>query len=347
MRGSDEFLAQPPSRPNMHQTSDELEFGSHVERYRRELQVHCYRMLGSYDDSEDLVQETFLRAWRGRATFQGRASVRTWLYRIATNACLDALDRRPRRVMPPDLVAAADPAAVPAPPPPDIPWVTPYPDRLLDTIASGDEAPESEVVSRETIELAFIAAMQHLPTRQRAVLILRDILGWSANESAGLLAMSVPALNSALQRARGTLKEHLPPRRLDWAAAADPTGDERILLQRFMAAHETADVAAIAAILREDARMVMPSLGNWYDGRDAIATAMELGFAMLEGAEFRMVPTGANRQPAVAFYLRAANETEFRGFLLNVLRIEAVEIVEIAGYGAEVFPAFGLPATLQ
>jgi len=331
----------------MHQTSDELEFGSHVERYRRELQVHCYRMLGSYDDSEDLVQETFLRAWRGRATFQGRASVRTWLYRIATNACLDALDRRPRRVMPPDLVAAADPAAVPAPPPPDIPWVTPYPDRLLDTIASGDEAPESEVVSRETIELAFIAAMQHLPTRQRAVLILRDILGWSANESAGLLAMSVPALNSALQRARGTLKEHLPPRRLDWAAAADPTGDERILLQRFMAAHETADVAAIAAILREDARMVMPSLGNWYDGRDAIATAMELGFATLEGAEFRMVPTGANRQPAVAFYLRAANETEFRGFLLNVLRIEAVEIVEIAGYGAEVFPAFGLPATLQ
>jgi len=331
----------------MHQTSDELEFGAHVERYRRELQVHCYRMLGSYDDSEDLVQETFLRAWRGRATFEGRASVRTWLYRIATNACLDALDRRPRRVLPPDLGPAADPAAMPAPPPTDIPWVTPYPDRLLDAIASSDEAPESEVVSRETIELAFIAAMQHLPTRQRAVLILRDVLGWSANESAALLAMSVSALNSALQRARATLKEHLPPRRLDWAAAADPTGDERVLLQRFMAAHETADVAAIAAILRDDARMVMPNLANWYDGRDAIATAMELGFSTLQGIKFRMVPTGANRQPAVAFYLRAANETEFQGFLLNVLRIEAGEIVEIAGYGADVFPSFGLPATLQ
>jgi len=326
---------------------DESVFGSHVERYRRELQVHCYRMLGSFDDSEDLVQETFLRAWRGRATFRGRSSVRTWLYRIATNACLDVLHKRPRRFMPPDVAPAADPTAIPGPPPADIAWVTPYPDRLLDTIASGDEAPEAEVVSRETIELAFIAAMQHLPTRQRAALVLRDVLGWSASESAALLETSVAALNSALQRARATLKEHLPPRRLDWPPASDPSADERVLLQRFMDAHETADVAAIAAILRGDARMVMPSLGNWYDGRDAVATTMKLGFSTLEGAEFRMVPTGANRQPAVAFYLRLANEPEFRGFLLNVLRIEGGAIVEIAGFGADVFPAFGLPPTLH
>ena len=182
---------------------EESAFAALFERHRRELQVHCYRMLGSFEDAEDLVQETFLRAWRGRASFsfQGTASFRAWLYRIATNACLDALRKRPRRVLPQQLVPAGDPAA-PPPPPADLPWLQPYPDRLLEPIASAEDEPGAVVVVRETIELAFMAAIQHLSPRQRAVLILRDVLGWSAKETASLLEASVASVNSALQRAR-------------------------------------------------------------------------------------------------------------------------------------------------
>jgi RNA polymerase sigma-70 factor (ECF subfamily) len=166
-------------------------------------------MLGSFEDSEDLVQETLLRAWRNRASFQGRSTVRTWLYRIATNACLDALDRRPRRVMPADITPAWDPRLPPRPPPTDLPFLQPYPDLLLDTIPSTDAEPDVVVVSKENIELAFIAAIQYLPPRQRAILILRDVLDWSANETASLLDVTVPAVKSALQRARASLRQHL------------------------------------------------------------------------------------------------------------------------------------------
>src|ERR671916_2616274 len=179
---------------------DESAFAALVEPHRRELQVHCYRMLGSFEDSEDLVQETFLRAWRKRETFQGRSSFRAWLYRIATNACLDSLERRPR-------IAAVRDGAQPTA---ELPWLQPYPDQLLEEVATGEAEPEEEVVARETIELAFIAAIQLLPPRQRAVLIARDVLGWSAAETAGMLGISVAAGNSALQRARATMKEHLP-----------------------------------------------------------------------------------------------------------------------------------------
>jgi RNA polymerase sigma-70 factor, ECF subfamily len=208
---------------------DEAAFAAQVERYRREIQIHCYRMLGSFEDSEDLVQETFLRAWRKRESFEGRSSLRTWLYRIATNACLDALRSRPRRVLPSQLGPGADPP-LPTLPPADLPWLQPYPDHLLEGIAPSDDEPEAVIVARETIEIAFLAAIQVLPPRQRAVLILRDVLGWSAKEIASLLETSVAAVNSALQRARASLKRELPDRRLDWAPAPDPSESERALL---------------------------------------------------------------------------------------------------------------------
>jgi len=185
-------------------------------RYRRELQVHCYRMLGSLDDAEDLVQETLLRAWRRRETFRGRSTLRAWLYGIATNACLDALEKRSRRLLPPAATAPADPLAAP-PPASEVGWLEPYPDQLLDEIVDEEPGPDEMLVARETIELAFLVSIQHLPPRQRAILILRDVLGWSAREAAEAIGTSVIATNSALQRARETLKDNLPRRRLEWA----------------------------------------------------------------------------------------------------------------------------------
>ena len=216
------------------QAGDEGAFTELVQRYRRELQVHCYRMLGSVVESEDLVQETFLKAWTKRESFQGRSSFRAWLYRIATNTCLDHLARRPRRVLAYEIVAAADPKAD-APPEPttsSYAWLEPYPDHLLEGIASDDD-PYAVVVAKETIELAFLAAIQHLPPKQRAVMIMRDVLDWSANETADVLELSVPAVKSALQRARATLLEELPPRRTEWASS-DPSAEERAVLERYM-----------------------------------------------------------------------------------------------------------------
>ncbi|HEV2780562.1 MAG TPA: sigma-70 family RNA polymerase sigma factor [Actinophytocola sp.] len=321
----------------------ETSFQELVERHRRELRVHCYRMLGSFSESEDLVQETFLRAWRARGDFEGRSSLRTWLYRIATNACLDVLARRPRRVLPQDLGPASAPDVY-LPPRTDIPWLQPFPDSLL----AGDE-PDAEVVARETIELAFLAAVQHLPPRQRAVLILRDVLGWRAAEVAALLETSVASANSALQRARGTLREHLPQRRSDWTRPAAPTPEELELRDRFMAAFERSDVAAIAELLHADARAVMPPYPMWHEGRDTITTALSGSLDKSSASyigELRLLPTAANRQPAAAFYVRAPGDTEFRAFAVDLLRIEDGRIVEIAAFHAELFGAFGLPLVL-
>jgi RNA polymerase sigma-70 factor (ECF subfamily) len=312
--------------------SSEAGFAELLERHRAELRVHCYRMLGSFEDSEDLVQETFLRAWRGRDGFtaHGRSSARAWLYRIATNACLDVLRHKPRRVVPEQLGPAADPHADPAPPE-ELPWLQPYPDRLLE-----------EVVERETVELAFLAAIQHLPPRQRAVLILRDVLDWSAQETAALLEASVASANSALQRARATLRERLPERRTDWGASR-PTDAERELLQRYLDAHDRADVDALAALLRDDARLTMPPHPVWYEGRDAILIASAKGFDP-EFGSLRGVVTGANRQPAVAWYLRAPGDGAYRPLAFDVLRIEGGLVAEIGSYVyPELFPAFGLP----
>ena len=320
---------------------DEAAFVSLVERYRRELQVHCYRMLGSFEDAEDLVQETFLRAWRKRASFQGRSTFRAWLYRIATNACLDALAHDTRRVRPEPGTAL--------PPPADLPWLQPYPDLLLEGIASSEDEPDAAAVSKETIELAFLAAIQHLPPRQRAVLILRDVLGWSAKETASLLEGSVVSVNSALQRARATLQEQLPPRRLEWAPGSDPSEEERALLQRYVDAHERADIAALAELLREDALLTMPPQPLWYRGRDAIAAFLsqfvEPGSPDYIG-HFRLVPTRANRQPAAANYLRRPGDSVHRALTLDVLRVEEGKVVDIVAFPADLFPAFGLPPTL-
>ncbi len=328
---------------------DESTFATLAERHRGEVQLHCYRMLGSYEDSEDLIQETFLRAWRNRSSvsFDGpSSSFRAWLYRIATNACLDVLRGRPRRVLPPEVAAAADPHPDPGPPA-DLPWLQPYPDRLLESVARPQDEPHTAVVTRETIELAFVAAIQHLPPRQRAVLILRDVLGWSAKETASLIDASVAAVNSALQRARATLQDRLPKDRTEWTPSTALSADQRELLRRYVEAHERADADALAALLREDAQLLMPPHPTWYAGRDAIVIATQKGFDPAFGS-LRTVLIGANTQPAVAHYLRGPDESVHRPLGFDLLRIEGGLIAEIASFVyPELFPAFGLPATLD
>ena len=311
-------------------TPGESQFAALVEPHRRELHVHCYRMLGNFDEAEDLVQETLLRAWRSRASFEGGPYFRAWLYKIATNACLDALKRNARRV--PSLHSFAE-----------IPWLQPYPDRLLDEVAPSDAEPDAVVVERETIALTYLAVIQLLPARQRAVVILRDVLGWSATETATMLDSSVASCNSALQRARETLRERLPERPSDWSGAA-PTAAELDLLDRFIDAHERADAAAAAALAREDIRITMPPLPLVYDGLAAIRPLLEEG--LTAPGEWRLVPTRANRMPTAASYLRAHGDTEFRAFKFDVLRIEDGLIAEITTFGAGLFEAFGLPPKL-
>jgi RNA polymerase sigma-70 factor, ECF subfamily len=324
---------------------DEQAFARLVERHRRELHVHCYRMLGSLDDAEDAVQDAFLRAWRHRARFslEGRWSFRGWLYRIATNACLDVLARRPRRFLPYDVAPPADPTATP-PPHADLPWLDPYPDRLLDELASPDPGPDAAAIAKETLELAFLAAIQHLPPRQRAALLLRDVLGWPARDVAAALETTVAAANSALQRARATLRERLPTRRAQWARP-DATEQEQAILRRYMEAQERRDADAVTALLREDVRVAFPPMPVWYDGRDDFRTASDKFAAP---GDYHLVATAANGQPAIAAYLRPPGDSEYRALVIEVLRIEDGLIAEIIDFGDErLFAAFDLPLTLQ
>jgi RNA polymerase sigma-70 factor (ECF subfamily) len=328
---------------------DESAFAALVERHRGELRVHCYRMLGSFDEAEDLVQETFLRAWKNLGGFEGRATFRAWLYRIATNACLDALDGRARRVLPHHVAPPSDPRNG-LPPRTDIAWLQPFPDRLWEPVAHSDGQPDAVVVARETIELAFLAAIQHLPPRQRAVLILRDVLGWPAKQTAEQLSGSVASVNSALQRARATLREHLPERRADWAPSTEPTEQERAVLRRYLDAMERADLAAMADLLADEVRATMPPYPMWFLGRDAVlaslAASWDRGSATYVG-RFRMVPTGANRQPTVAAYVRGRGEPAYRAFAIGVLRIGYGRIMELTAFhDLGLFPAFGLPLEL-
>ena len=282
----------------------ESAFAALTERYRRELHVHCYRMLASFDEAEDAVQETFLRAWRARDSFDGSALVRAWLYRIATNVCLDALRR------------SAAPADLHARRSREVSWLTPYPDRLLDEIAPSDEEPEAVVVTRETIELAFLAALQVLPPRQRATLIARDVLGWPASETATALDTSVAAVNSALQRARATMQAHLPAQRSEWSAG-EPSEAERALLASFIDAHERGDAALAISISAKDLRITMPPYPMLFEGLDVIGPLLER--ALSEG-DWRLLPTVANRMPTAASYLRAPGDTIHRPFKFDVLR---------------------------
>jgi RNA polymerase sigma-70 factor (TIGR02960 family) len=308
---------------------DEPAFTGMAERHRRELHVHCYRMLGSFEDAEDTVQETFLRAWRRRETFEGRSTFRAWLYRIATNACLDLLARcRP------------EPATGG-----EVRWLQPYPDRLLDELPAGDtDEPEAVAVARETIELAYLTAVQHLAPRPRAVLILRDVLGWPAKEVAELLGDSVNSVNSALQRARAGMREHLPAERQDWTGGDEDAGT-RELVRRFTDACVVTDIPVLAAMLRDDVRSSMPPTPGLYAGKDAVVKYwQESGFEGMTG--LRGVPTAVNRQPAIAFYHWSEPDGAYLPLTLDVLRITGGAITEILTFHNDRFQGLGLPASL-
>ena len=317
--------------------ADEAAFAAECEAYRRRLRLHCYRMTGSVDDADDLVQETLLRAWRARAGFEGRAQLSTWLHRIATNVCLDALERRPARVLPQDVVRAVAPDDEPrATPPlaPELPWMQPFPDRLLD--------PETLLASRESIELAFLAALQHLPPRQRAVLLLCDVLGWAAKEVAELLELSVGAVTSTLQRAHATMRTLVPSGRSEWTPLAPPTDEERAILARYIAAWEHDDPAELTRLLRDDVRWAMPPAALWFHGRAAVERLFTL-FPMRFHGEHRLVAAGANRQLAAAGYLRPHGAAEHRFAGLHLLRVEGGQIAEITTFSAALCRGFELP----
>jgi RNA polymerase sigma-70 factor (ECF subfamily) len=315
--------------------ADEITFSALFERHRRELRAHCYRMVGSFEDAEDLVQETFARAWGARKRFrrEGRWSLRGWLYRIATNACMDHVARRSPRLLPADVASSADPEAEPPPVASDVAWLDPYPDRLVD--------PHEAAVARETLEIAFVAAIQHLPARQRAALILRDAAGFSARETATLLDTTVPAVNSALQRARDRLRDLMPSRRLEWAHSEDPTADEREIAGRYVDALERRDFSALAAIVRADARFSFPPRALWYDGLDAFRRASDKHAAP---GEHLLFPAAANLQPAFAVYLQAPGESRYRPLAFAVVSVEEGRVVEVVHWDRpELFEAFGLP----
>ncbi|HEX3786638.1 MAG TPA: RNA polymerase subunit sigma-70 [Pseudonocardiaceae bacterium] len=312
-------------------------FAELVNRHRRELHVHCYRMLGSFEEAEDHVQDVFLRAWRARATYAGRAGVRTWLYRIATNACVDTLRRDTRRA---GALAGQAPGSVAS-----MPWVQPFPDSTPVEPADPAEDPETAAIRRETTSLAFLVTIQLLPPRQRAVLILRDLLDWPATRTAEVLDTTVASVNSALQRARTTLRDQIPGHQPDLTPAAPPSPAEQQLLRQYIDAHEQADPEALIAILRADVRLtISPEVGVW-TGRDTVAAALRAGMNSL--GRWRLLPITVNGGLGAAGYLRRPGQSDFEPFVLAVLdfrdgRLQGMTAFEQPG----LFPAFGLPAKL-
>ena len=309
---------------------DERAFSRLVEPYRRELHAHCYRMLGSVYDADDALQDTLLRAWRGLARFEGRSSLRSWLYTIATNACLTQIGRRPKRVLPIDYGPAADPHTPPGEPLVESVWVEPYPDEMLG-LEDGFAAPEASYEQREGVELAFVAALQHLPPNQRAALILREVLGFSAKETAKMLETTVASVNSALQRARATVEQRVPEQTQQ--ATLRALGDDglRELVERYVDAWERDDVEAFAAMLTRDATFAMPPLRTWYATREAIATWAAL--SPLSGAwRWRTVLTRANGQPALAFYAWDTEARAYLPFALNVLTFRGPLISNVTAF---------------
>ena len=326
---------------------DELAFQRLTDRYRRELLVHCYRMLGSYHDAEEALQETLLRAWRGLDSFQGRSALRPWLYRIATNACLDAIASRRRRALP-NATHPAGQNGEPVPAPITEPlWIEPLPDNLIDLRPAVN--PEAHYDARESVTLAFLATLQTLPARQRAALILREVLGWSASEVADLLETSVAAVNSALRRARVSMKAYQANRASAETALGD--GDHTAaLLSRYVDAWQAADAAGLVAVLREDALITMPPLPLWYQGRPTIRWFFETQlFAGEARGRFRLVATRANGSPAFATY--QLDETgQYRLGALQVLTVKDDRIAEIHDFlaiGNQQFPGFDLPLSLS
>jgi RNA polymerase sigma-70 factor (ECF subfamily) len=301
-------------------------------------------MLGSSADAEDALQETLLRAWRGLPRFEGRSSVRAWLHQIATNACLRAIERRPRRVLPIDYAPAADPYDRLADPVSEPVWLEPYPDSRLGS--GGPAGPDVRYEQREAVELAFIAALQHLPARQRAVLILRDVLGFSARETAAVLESTPVSVDSALQRAHRTVDARLPSRTQQQTLRLLGDDELRQLVERYVTAWERNDVDAVVSLLAEDARMAMPPLPSWYSGRDQIAAFLR-GNALAGIKRWRLVQTWANGQPALAGYLWDGPSGAFMPYCLYVITLRRGQIEEITAFVTpETFRHFGLPDSI-
>jgi RNA polymerase sigma-70 factor (ECF subfamily) len=309
---------------------DEDAYGRLIEPHRGELHAHCYRMLGSVHDAEDALQEALLRAWRGLPRFEGRSSLRSWLYTIATNTCLNAIEKRPKRVLPVDYGPAADPHDGPGEPLVESVWVEPYPDETLG-LEDGFAAPEARYERRESVELAFVAALQHLPANQRAVLILREVLGFSAREVAESLETTTASVNSALQRARTAVDERLPEQ--SQQATLRALGDQRLteIVDGYVDAWERGDIDAVVAMLADDATFAMPPLRTWFGGRDAIALFLA-GWPMSGDWRWRAVRVRANGQAALAFYNWDPDEGAYRRFALNVLTFRGPQISGVTAF---------------
>jgi RNA polymerase sigma-70 factor (TIGR02960 family) len=309
---------------------DEARFTELSERHQRELQVHSYRMLGNLQQAEDAVQEALLRAWKGRASFDGGPGARAWLYRIVTTTCFDILRAAQRQAAQVQAVESGE-----------VPWLQPCPDALLDESAG----PEGSAIRRETVELAYLAVIQLLPARQRAVLLLRDVQGYSAAETAGILDLTVASVTSALQRARATIAGQVAARDADWSPAGITEAD-RALLTAFIEAHERQDPAAGLAVIREDVRVSMPPNPFSFAGKAAVGGLMAQAFDRAAFGEWKLVATAANRMPAAASYLRRTGSAEFVAFKLDVLRTGGGLIAELTTFDATLFDRFGLPRTL-
>ena len=322
------------------QAGDQMAFETLVEPYRRELLVHCYRMLGSLHDAEDLVQETLLRAWEKRATLTSPGSYRAWLYRIATNLCLDRLRSAPRRSLPPETHPVSDPSSSLPERAREPIWLEPFPDDLL---ADQHSNPEDRALSREWITLAFLVALQHLTPMQRAVLLLREVLEWPAVEVAEWLNLSVPAVNSALQRARRTLHQ----RNVGSEATNTRSGPQvQALLDRYVALWEQADIPGLVALLREDAWFAMPPLPAWFQGRAAIATLFQTPL-FTAARQRHLLQTRANGSPAFGLYQWDAEAGVYQLFGLVVLDVVGEQIAHIVAFlDLSSLSPFALPATL-
>jgi RNA polymerase sigma-70 factor (ECF subfamily) len=325
---------------------DEGAFSQLIASYRPALHAHCYRMLGSVQDAEDALQETLLNAWRALPRFEGRSSLKSWLYKIATNACLKTIARRPRRVLPIDYGPAADPHDPLGQPLVESVWLEPYPDvgiELEDRLAS----PDARYEQRESVELAFVAALQHISARQRAVLILRDVIGFSAREAAETLEMTPAAVDTALQRAHKTVDERMPAQ--SQQATLRALGDERLrgIVDGFVDAWERADVDAVVAMLAHDATITMPPRPTWYRGRHAVATFLR-ALPLAAGTRWRLLPINANGQPAFGEYKWNETTERFVAEAVTVLTIADALVADITAFrGPELFPHFGLPERLE
>jgi RNA polymerase sigma-70 factor (ECF subfamily) len=322
---------------------DEDAFGRLVDPYRRELHAHAYRMLGSPADAEDALQDALLGAWRGLSRFEGRSSLRSWLYRITTNASLKAIRRRPKRVLPIDYGPPADPHEPQDEPLVESVWIEPAPDEQL-FVADEAAGPEARYEQRESVELAFLAALQHLTARQRAVLILRDVLGFSAREAAEVLETTPISIDSALQRARRTVEQRLPEQSQQTALRLLDDARLREIVDGYVQAWEAGDASALAARLAEDATLAMPPRREWYSGREAVAAF--IGRLPLGEGERRLVPTRANGQPALAHYVWSADAEAFLPHAVHVLGLQDDRIRDITVFFTGTFDRFGLPGKI-